>query len=204
MDDDDSQLRLVGGSQKRHPSGQHRKSWENAAKGEGGYDPSKFYTRATDVVHGHADSMRLRLPPDVLSQVGDLINLRDDTGKRKVFPDYKSVQDFVRDAIVHHLHNRTEQAGDRDLIEQTTEVLKRMAFEDFTRRMKEDVDLWKRVFEEARTALVGLLQDEAWAQMWVCIREIQHYADEHPDPYRTRFKEMIKEFRERVPKEYQD
>lgn len=59
------------------------------------YSPDKFYTHATDK-KGHCVSIRTAVPPNLSSEIDTLIASRK-------YPDYKTPQDFVRDAVFHRL-----------------------------------------------------------------------------------------------------
>jgi hypothetical protein len=84
-------------------------AWEAAAQGSSqsrvtGYDPTKFYVSSTDN-RGHRSRTALSLPPDILREIHNLIELR-------AFPAYRQTQDFIRDAVHHHLHTRGQQLAD--------------------------------------------------------------------------------------------
>ena len=60
------------------------------------YDPNEFYTASADR-RGHSDTFYVKVPPYVASALSQFIQ----SGK---VPQYKTVQDFIRDAIVHRIH----------------------------------------------------------------------------------------------------
>lgn len=75
-----------------------------------GYSPDRFYvsTRLGPEGEGRWISLnKVRVPAEFLYNVEDLIHERK-------FPAYRSVADFMRDALVHHLHTRLEEITDPD------------------------------------------------------------------------------------------
>lgn len=60
------------------------------------YSPNKFYTRSTDS-KGHREEIRLKLSPDLADALSIIV-------QSKAIPEYRTVQDIIRDAIVHRLH----------------------------------------------------------------------------------------------------
>lgn len=80
-------------------SGQPRRR----ARGANDYDPDEFYVRSTNK-HDHSEQTRLRIPGDVLAELGALIASKD-------IPEYRTISDFFRDAAVHRLHYIAEMSG---------------------------------------------------------------------------------------------
>jgi hypothetical protein len=59
------------------------------------YDPDRIYSQSVDA-KGHSALLHVRVKPWIASKISELI------AARKL--DYKTPQDFVRDALVHRLH----------------------------------------------------------------------------------------------------
>lgn len=72
------------------------------------YDYNAFYVRSTNS-KGFDKPVRTdfftSFPPELTGELNALI-------ARQVFPEYRTSQDFIRDAVVHHLHRRQEEAND--------------------------------------------------------------------------------------------
>lgn len=87
-------------------------AWRTVAPN--GYSRAKYYMRATDG-KGHSQNMQVK----VTEQIGGMIGALVASGMTR----YKTPQDFVRDAIVHRLHDMHEM-GRAGLIEgQLPEVI---------------------------------------------------------------------------------
>jgi hypothetical protein len=173
-------------------------SWQQAASQPGSlsYDPNKFYVRGTDV-KGHGERISGKIPPDVYGQIQQLVYSLD-------FPDYTMPMDFVRDAIVHHLARRQSQMGDPRLREAVESILHRLAFEEYSLKMAEDVARWDRIEENLRDALGALQRVGAWGQVWHYLEMGEELADPIPDPYRSGIMGLIREWRQRVPPEFRE
>lgn len=96
-------LRVVG----KHEHGQvednqEAEDWNFIVGSE--YDIDRIYTRAADK-RGHKDTVHVPISPGMYGSISHLVSLQ-------VVPGYRSVQDFIRDAIVHRLRYMNEQVKD--------------------------------------------------------------------------------------------
>jgi len=176
--------------------GQAINAWAAAAAAGGGlgYDPTKFYCRATDA-RGHGEKISGKIPPDLYAQICALVFSPD-------FPDYTMPMDFVRDAIVHQLQARQSQIGDPAFREAIDSALRRLAFDEFSLRMAEDVDRWEKSEERLREALTALRGAKAWGQLYEYLKHGEELADPLPEPYRTGILNLIEEWKPLVPEEF--
>jgi Arc/MetJ-type ribon-helix-helix transcriptional regulator len=71
------------------------------------YDPNAFYTEASDK-KGRGEPINARIPPQIHGGIAALVQ----SGK---IPAYQTQSDFVRDALVHHLHRMAERTNDEAL-----------------------------------------------------------------------------------------
>lgn len=88
------------------------KKW---ATEKSGYDPSKFYTSASDG-QGHGRAVRFDAPPSIVGEIAELLA----SGQ---FPAYRSAADFWRDAAIHRLHFLADNLNDRSLAASLHEYL---------------------------------------------------------------------------------
>lgn len=80
------------------------KSFDPFAGETKGYNREAFYTAARDGA-GNSETKYLKISGSVLGQVGALVSGR-------LIPAYKTEADFIRDAIIHRLHDVGEMIED--------------------------------------------------------------------------------------------
>ena len=81
------------------------KEWESwMATPEHQYDPARIYTRSTNKFD-HSTPLTVGFPREVLALVGKIVS-------SGVWGEYRSNQDFVRDAVVHRLQTMAGQLED--------------------------------------------------------------------------------------------
>jgi hypothetical protein len=173
-------------------------AWTQAALAAGNlsYDPNKFYTRATDI-KGHGEKIRGNVPPDVYAQMQSMVHSGD-------FPDYQMPMDIVRDGIVHIMASRQGQIGDVRMREQLESILQRLAFDEYSLKMAEEVNRWEQIHERLREALTALQRAGAWGQVWEYLIRGEELADPIPEPYRGATFDLINEWKAKVPLEFRE
>ena len=72
-----------------------------------GYNPNGFYTQASDG-KGHSGKLTVKIPVNVAGEIANVYQ----SGK---IPEIRNAQDFVRDAIIHRLHQLQPILDDPDL-----------------------------------------------------------------------------------------
>jgi len=87
-------------------------SWKLSS---GTYDPSKYYTEASDK-SGRGDPANARIPPQIAGTIAALV-------QSAKIPEYRTQSDFIRDAIVHRLHTIGEKIDDGDIIRTVNMVI---------------------------------------------------------------------------------
>lgn len=95
----------------------------------GAYNPDKYYTEASDK-SGRGDPINARIPPQIGSSIAALV-------QSGVVSEYRTLSDFVRDAVVHRLHTIGEkiQSGE---IQRRVNMVAMLNEEIQTQREKED------------------------------------------------------------------
>lgn len=123
--------------------------WETTAPT--GYSKSMFYTQASDK-KGHSAKITVKFPVNVAGELASAVQ----SGK---IPDYKTAQDFVRDAVIHRLHDIQGLIDDPDLERKITmwtihnEALR-------ARQQREEYIDMMAAIEEHIAHLVGTRQDK--------------------------------------------
>lgn len=171
-------------------------AWGQAALASGslGYDPAKFYCKATDV-KGHGERVSYKLPPDVYAQIMKLCYGID-------FPDYESPPDFLRDAAVHHLARRMDQIGDPRMREVTAEIMSRLAYEEYVAKITNEAAKWERAHDDFREVLTKMYHIDAWGQIVGYIDFGEEFIDPAPEPHRSRGMAVMAEWKLKVPAEF--
>lgn len=173
--------------------------WQAAATGAPtsvGYSPDLFYCKATDT-KGHGEKVGGRVPPDIYAQIQQIVH--DDN-----FPDYTMPMDFIRDAIVHHLHRRQDQAGTMRMREVTKEIIERLGYEELVAKHEDELQRWTNIVERQRATLIGLARENAWHQIGANLDAAEEHADPIAEPWRSKLLDLVKEWRQKVPDEFRD
>lgn len=98
----------------------------------GGYDIDKVYSHSTDG-KGHYERMRTKITPTMEAQLSEMV-------ASKQF-DYRTVEDFVRDACVHRLHYLSTQQP-----RMTDVVTHEMMLADIMRERME-IERWSEIIK---------------------------------------------------------
>lgn len=86
----------------------------------GGYARNRYYMKATDG-HGHSDNVQVK----ITTQIGGMIGALVSSGTTA----YRTNQDFIRDAIVHRLHDLHEMHKAGAIAGQLPEIIAKAAME---------------------------------------------------------------------------
>lgn len=129
------------------------------------YDPDAVYLDASDS-KGHYEQVNVKLPPNV-QHVVDVITEMDM---------YRSRQDFIRDALVHHCHRRLTE-----LLPDDTEAMHLIELQASSDRMA----MRKRIREERRANLEAtrdmvsdLVRDRDFAALHEEMARVETLADD--------------------------
>lgn len=169
-----------------------QQTWGAAAiaKGKLSYDPLRFYTRGSDD-KGHYEKLWIKVSPELLSMINRFCHADE-------FPDYKSPQDFIRDAAVHLVNMRQEQSGDPELRAAIEVTKHRHAFQEFIERTKSDLEQWESMHETLRETLTKCARAGAWDFIATHLDEAAEMAEGAPEPFYSQTMTIIKEWRERL------
>lgn len=147
-----------------------------------GYREDRFYTRSVNA-DGHGEKLQLRVPQGLDSQMHAAVS---------EIAEYKTMQDLVRDAVVHRLEYLQKRyslgEGARRMIE-----LERMQA-DRERRAQETETMQKAV-EDLDAKFQGLNEKQDWAMLAEEFSEAGEMVDWLRDPYKTRAVEVIEKWK---------
>lgn len=154
------------------------------------YDPDEIYTGPASSDDGHSSNLRCSIPTEWAGAIADIVNSPE-------WPEIKSVQSFVRDAIHHRMH-WADQQKDRGKIEsvrnlQALEAMSatltrheeyRMAFDRFLARMEDSLK-------------AALLADDAEVIL-ALLEDMSDSIPKFPEPHRTKLTETLDRWKRRV------
>ena len=168
--------------------------WRRANGGGSGYDALKFYCRSTDV-RGHGDHHSVKMPPEIAREIRIFVEAGG-------FPQYQTAQDFIRDAIVHHLHTRSSQIGDPRIRERNERFFVMRDMEERLDEASRESEFWENQRAGWDKTFARLAKDEAWPQLGRHVRRALDVVNRAEEPYRTRMMKFLVDWWSRVPEEF--
>ena len=152
------------------------------------YDPARIYTRSTNKFD-HSTPLTVGFPREVLALVGKIVS-------SGVWGEYRSNQDFVRDAVVHRLQTMAAQLGDetfeyRLMIERVQCILDQRAAD--MRALDKMAESLEEIGDRAA-------EDGNWANLREIIRQTEILADQIGGPWGVRMDRQMDAWRARIPK----
>lgn len=158
----------------------------------GGYDVSRFYTRATDG-QGHKESIHVKIPPYIARLMAELV-------ESGAVPAYRTSGDIVRDALVHRLHWLDEQGYLRGSREARTLLRLQVAMQQRLDQEHNHQTYLRQIEQTAATArslaLMGPEGVEQARSMVEQMLEAVAAVDDSPfwrERYRQALEEILKE-----------
>ncbi len=162
-----------------------RSSWDTEDESSW-YDIKKFFTYSEDK-KGHSIQIRLWVPKNLAGQIGRVAN----SGQ---IPEYRSPQDFYRDALVHRAHVIAEWLDDGELKAEVG-MLSMLAEEETIAQIKRDaenlIEATKENLEEAWSN-----GDYEWLEEHVNGRIDK--ASSVPEQFRAEYLELLKMYKSRL------
>lgn len=150
-----------------------------------GYRADRFYNKSTDS-NGHGEKITVRVPQGIDSQVHAAV---------REIPEYRSLQDFIRDAIVHRLEyiQKHYELGDgaRRFVE-----LQRM--EADMERITSEVETMTNAVERVKVSLETAYASRDWGLMKEAMETAEEMLEWMREPYRGRLSELVVDWKLRV------
>jgi Arc/MetJ-type ribon-helix-helix transcriptional regulator len=156
------------------------------------YSTDEFYVRSTNA-HDHSESIRVRLPKQVLGQASALV-------ASKRYNAYRTVADVIRDALVHRLHYLANEAGDDELMEFVNRQIMQARLDQRIRTIEEMETICKTT-----EALIA----HAWEHQNIgtvesTITDAYLMFEELPEPYASRMLKLADKYRAEVEQYHAD
>lgn len=152
------------------------------------YTPGRFYTRSTNQFD-HSHTVTVGFPREVMALVSKIVH-------SGVVPEYRSNQDFIRDAVVHRLHQVAafleDPAADYTLtIERVQCILDQRAA---------DIAALDRMAQSIEDLADRATADQNWANLREVIRQAETLADQIAGPWGARIDRQVQIWRNQIPK----
>lgn len=162
-----------------------RSSWDTEEE-SGWYDENKFYVYSQDK-QGHSHYARIWIPKNLAGLIGRVVNSEQ-------IPEYRSSQDFYRDALFHRAH-KVAQWIDDGALKGEIGVLTLKAEEETINRMKKDaaelIEITRQNLQEAWDN-----GEYEWLDEW--IRTRMERVSAIPETHRGEYAELLKTFAVRL------
>ena len=152
-----------------------RNAWETDDEEGASYSPKRFYT-ASDDKQGHSAQIRLYIPKGLAGQIARIINSHE-------IPEYRSIQDFYRDALTHRAYTVGGWLDDDELVGEV-HMLILMSEEHQLQQIKRDVESLCAIIEDNLNEAF-LRDDVEWIKAYIADRREKHTAV--PELYRDRY-----------------
>lgn len=153
-----------------------------------GYDPHHFYTHSQDK-KGHSFHLRVNFPKPLAGAIGALIQ----TG---IIPQYRTIEDFARDAIYHRSKQIALAIDDEDL-DRTVDMAMMLADELHLIAIQDEAESF---IAAVKTNAARLWEQGERAGLRKYLVDREPFVDSIPSPFSGELKDVIAEYRGRLNK----
>jgi hypothetical protein len=154
------------------------------------YDPNEIYTGPATDKEGHSSNMRCAIPTPWAGAVSEVVNSPE-------WPEIKSSQDFIRDAIYHRLHWTSEQKN-RGNLRYVSNLQALSEASAILARHREFQSAYELFDEESEESLrQALLTNDADILMSL-IEDLSTSVPRFPEPYRTSLSNKLDQWKRRA------
>jgi hypothetical protein len=176
---------INSGRGKGRPSGEAFDPWDTGKGSE--YRPDRFYTRSTNE-HDHSEQVRnLRIPPNIFNRLAIII-----TDKR--IPQLRSMQDVVRDALVHRSMFYSEYLDDPDLKQAVTMEMMVCQAEFH----QQEIEASKRLVSEWEDSFRKAVEERDAKRLRIMLDQIEFYIEQLEEPYAGQMQGIFDMYLERT------
>lgn len=147
------------------------------------YDINHFYCRAKDK-DGHSTTLHVKIPDDLAGELAALVQ----SGR---IPDYRTMQDTARDALVHRLHWVLTNIRDLPNEESLRSTLARLVLHNETLRYKEELAELSALPSSIEAVCETALQAGDLEQLGRYLEAQTEHAERLREPFRTQVLSII-------------
>lgn len=154
------------------------------------YDQDDVYTGPAKDDKGHSHNIRCHIPPDWVSAIAEFINSPD-------WPEYKTPQDFYRDAIYHRMRWASKQP-DRGRNERVRTLMAMASIQAALGHKTMIRAESQKLLEEARQAFASLAGDGNLIAVRELIKDLEYSLTDIEEPYRSQLAHEIETWERRI------
>lgn len=156
------------------------------ATDDGSYSIHKFYTRASE--QGRTSQLRFSIKPSLYTMLKQMV------AGHKV-PDYGTVEDVLRDALVHRLHWVEQQLKDGKI----KNVVDRLMWEAEDAAQRQEAEDMKAQIDDAENFCRQRRDDHDWPALRRRIDAIRERAEHMPYPWNNRMEGVARKYEMDLP-----
>lgn len=155
-----------------------------------GYDPQEIYAGGAKDADGHSTNIRCHIPDPWMGAIQELIASPE-------WPEYRTPQDFYRDAIYHRIRwasrqpDRTSSARVRTLMAQAQAEAALQYRMSMQRSHRDILDLMQKTFGEA-------VANNDYMGIKETVKDIEALLDKMDEPWRSRLASELESWNRRV------
>jgi hypothetical protein len=150
------------------------------------YDPSEVYAGGAKDAQGHSANIRCHIPDHWVAAVSELVNSSE-------WPEYKTPQDFYRDAVYHRMRwasAQTDRSGS-DRVRSLMALASGQASLSYVTMLREQSYAF---LENARRTLSTLMGDGNMVAVRETIKDLESNLTDIIEPYRTMLRRELETY----------
>lgn len=160
---------------------------------EGGYRIDEILTRSQDE-HGHSANLRVHVPVPWRA-------LMEQVCQSDAWPEYRSIQDIVRDSLYHRLHWVSGQK-EREAFPEVRAAMMQVRLERQLSYITESARMWREFSERIEETLTTLAAANDWEIVKNFCDDAAEEIDDVPQPYRGKLAAQLDMWKRRADREW--
>lgn len=158
-----------------------RSAWDTVSEDEW-YSPRNFYTQSSDK-QGHSSPVKMQIPKNLAGQVSRVVG-------SGAIPEYRSNQDFYRDAIFHRAHTVGRWIDDAELVREVTMLIIKAEEDQIAQQKKDAHDL----IEVTQHNLEDMIHRGDIARLREHIKDRLGKSSSIPESFREEYVGLLKKY----------
>jgi hypothetical protein len=153
------------------------------------YDPNQIYVGGSKDSQGHSTNIRAKIPDTWMGSIGEIVNSPD-------WPEYRSVQDFYRDAIYHRMRWATRQPDrlSSPKVKHLIALAQSKAALDYANLVRQSN---QELVTDAERTLRDLAADGNQLALKQAIKELETGLDQMEEPWRSELARLLETYERR-------